>query len=119
MTVFTLMTAQRTPVNAANGVYPTPVAVPGAPTRGSFTLTLSAPPTDYVEATVLASTPGVYNTPWEQRIYQPIAVMQLQSGQAATITQDLRFGAAYDSFAAQLQAIGPHQAGAASLTLTV
>lgn len=113
------MTAQRTPVNATNGVYPTPVAVPGAPTRGRFVLTLSSPPTDYVEATVLASTPGVYNTPWEQRIYQPIKVMQLQPGQAATITEELRFGAAYDSFAAQLQAIGAHQLGTASLTMTV
>jgi hypothetical protein len=116
MTVYSLMSAAKVPVNAPDGVQPTPVAVLGNPTRAHFDFSLSGP-IGYAQATVLASQPGAYNAPYEQVTYWPLAVLTIPpGGRRAGI--DLALGAPYDSFAAELNAI-PSGGASASLTMTV
>lgn len=118
MTVYTLMSGVTVPVNAPNGVAPSPVSVPGAPTKARFLLSLSGTATAYAQATVTATQPG-YTNSTQQVIYDPILVLTIPPGAPNSISQELRFGAPYNSFSAQLNDIARGQQTSATLTMTV
>lgn len=117
MTTYALMSAQTVPNNDAAGSAPVPVSVPGAPTRAKFTFSLSKPATTFTQATVLASVPG-FTYPTQQIIYDPLLVLELSAGQQS-VSQDFRFGAAYNSFEATLNSIAAGNLYSASLTMEV
>ena len=108
MTVFTLMSNQATP-----GGTPTPVSVPGNPTKAEYTLSLTGPLTGYCMATVLASANG--------QVFLPIFVMKIEAGGPNTITEGLREpggpgAVAYIQYDAILNNIAP---GGQTATLTM
>jgi hypothetical protein len=118
-TTYTLMAGQTVPNNAPDGIgVPTPVSVLGTPTRARFTFSLSGPATAYAEATVSATVPG-YTNVIEQVIYPTLLVMAIEKGSPNTISQEIRLGAPYSSYAAALNLIAPGNQAGATLTMTV
>lgn len=117
MTAYTLMLSQTVPNNAPNGQPAVPVSVIGGPTRATFTFSLSAVSEYPAEAVVLATQPG-FTYPNQQVIYDPILVMTISPG-VVRVSEDLAFGAPYNSFAAELLMIERGQTVSASVTMAV